>query len=224
MNAAARPPLSARDLVRVVYSVGKVFDGLTTGRLATEAFLSTDDTSGISSRRDLELLRDLKDVAQLIVDTKGATVNAAYVRSINAAMIRSGALRPGELRRDDKRIGVSTPLGRHEPPALTDAGLQDTIGTATVINDTVETALNLFIDLAKAQPFEDGNKRTALFAANAYLLGARAGLLLTVPVEDDDPSIAAEFITHLATAYIHGDTSRVKALMRARGLASLDAT
>ena len=32
-----------------------------------------------------------------------------------------------------------------------------------------ENALDLFVHLAKAQPFEDANKRTAVFVANSLL-------------------------------------------------------
>lgn len=220
-EAGSAAPLTALDLVGVVYSAGKVFDGLSTGRLATEAFVRAGDTTGIASRPDLELLQDLKAVAERVVERAGTVVDAAYVRELNGLISRSGPLRPGELRRADQHIGVETPLGRHEPPALSDQDLAELIEAATSDEDHVENALELFVSIAKAQPFEDGNKRTALFAANALLLGAGSGRVLTVPMDEHDPSVAATFVMLLAQAYINNDHDGVKEMLRTHGLAEL---
>lgn len=212
---------AALDLVDVVYSAGKVFDGLSTGRRAAEAFVRAGDTTGIASRHDLELLQDLESLAERVVERAGTVVNAAYVGELNGLISRSGPLRPGELRRADQHIGVETPLGRHEPPALSEQGLAELIKAATSDEDHIETALELFVSIAKAQPFEDGNKRTALFAANALLLGEDSGRVLTVPMDEHDPSVAATFVKLLAQAHINDDHDGVKEMLRTHGLAEL---
>lgn len=219
--ANERSPLTPDDLARVVYSAGKVFDGLSSTRLATEAFLHSDDTSGINSRRDLELLRDLKAVAELVIETSGSPITPDFVRALNGSMTRSAALHPGEFRRDDQRIGVNTPLGRHEPDAIDAEKLQTLITNATDTADPEEAAISLFIWLAKAQPFEDGNKRTALFAANAHLINEGTGTLLLIPHDDDDPLVSAAFIRALAVAYVQEDEQDVRLILRAQGLALL---
>lgn len=43
------------------------------------------------------------------------------------------------------------------------------IDVATAGDEVRDNAPDLFVALAKAQPFEDGNKRTALFVANDLL-------------------------------------------------------
>lgn len=58
-----RNSLEPIDLLRVVYTSGRVFDGLRTSDLDTGAFLSTGSTEGISSKADLHLLKDLKALA-----------------------------------------------------------------------------------------------------------------------------------------------------------------
>jgi len=210
--------LSISDLAGVVYSSGKVFDGLSTGRLDTENFLRSGSLDGVASRADLALLEDLRDAAQFVIDSAGRRIDSAFVRSVNRTITRSGALHPGELRAQSQLIGVSTPYGRHTPDALTEAGLQQLISAATRSGDVRENALDLFVGLAKAQPFEDGNKRTAVFAANGLLIGSGAGVLLTIPVDDNDPKVARTFNDLLARAYIYDDHDGVKALLRARGL------
>lgn len=150
--------INITDLAGVVYSSGKVFDGLTTSRRDTENFLRSGSLTGIFSRADLALLEDLRDVAQFIIDHHDQPIDATYVRAVNAQITRRGALHPGQLRTEDQQIGVHTRHGRHTPPALTEDGLQQLIASLTC-EDVTEHALDLFVELAKAQPFEDGNKR-----------------------------------------------------------------
>lgn len=209
--------LTVADLAAVVYSAGKVFNGLSTGRLDTENFLSSGNLDGIASRADLALLKDLRDAAQFVIDHADRTMDSGFVRSVNATITRSGALHPGQLRTQEQKIGVATPYGRHTPDALTESGLQALLDAATRNSDAHENALDLFVDLAKAQPFEDGNKRTALFVANTLLIAATTGTLLTIPVDDNDPNLAAAFNDLLARAYVHNDRDGVKTHLRNRG-------
>jgi prophage maintenance system killer protein len=204
-----------------VYSSGKVFDGLSTGRLDTENFLRSGSLDGIASRADLALLEDLRDAAQFVIDHAGREIDPGFVRAVNATITRSGALHPGQLRTQEQAIGVATPHGRHTPDALTEDELRALLDDATRSVDVRENALDLFVDLAKAQPFEDGNKRTAVFVANGLLIGSGAGVLLTIPVDDDDPNLARTFNDLLARAYIYGERDGVKALLRSRGFARL---
>ncbi|OHU47235.1 cell filamentation protein Fic [Mycobacteroides chelonae] len=212
------PRLAVPDLAGVVYSSGKVFDGLSTGRLDTENFLRSGSIEGVASRADLALLQDLRDAAQFVITHAGRTIDAPFVKSVNATITRSGALHPGQLRTQAQAIGVTTPYGRHTPAAITEEGLQTLLAMTIRGSDVQESALNLFVELAKAQAFEDGNKRTAVFVANSLLIGSDCGLLLTIPVDDNDPSVARAFNDLLARAYIHGENDGVKALLRRRGL------
>ncbi|OUS97396.1 Fic family protein [Rhodococcus sp. NCIMB 12038] len=211
--------ITVADLAGAVYSSGKVFDGLSTGRLDTENFLRSGSLAGVSSRADLALLEDLRDVAQFIIDRHEQPIDADYVRAINAQITRSGALHPGQLRTDDQQIGVGTRYGRHTPPALTEKDLLHLIDSAMSNQDVTENALDLFVELAKAQPFEDGNKRTALFVANSLLIGH--GQLLVVPVDERNPTLADTFNDLLAKAYIEDEHDAVKDLMRQHGLTAL---
>lgn len=225
-DATARvSSIDVTDLAGVVYSSGKVFDGLVTGRLDTERFLRSGSLEGVTSRSDLALLEDLRDVSQFIIDRsqqpkKPITVD--FVRAVNAKITRSGAIHPGEFRTSDQQIGVNTRHGRHAPDAMTDTKLQGLIEDSQSSTDTREAALDLFVNLAKAQPFEDGNKRTALFVANSLLLSSEVGEILTIPVDEQDPSVADSFNDLLARAYVLNEHEGVKNLLRERGLAPLE--
>ncbi|MFZ2238694.1 MAG: Fic family protein, partial [Gordonia amarae] len=99
-----------------------------------------------------------------------------------------------------------------EPPALTEPELQGLVDAATCGPDGRGNAIRLFVALAKAQPFGDGNKRTALLVANAGLIAAGSGLLLVVPVDRAD-----QFNDMLARAYLCDEHAGVTALLRTHG-------
>ncbi|MCJ0899146.1 Fic family protein [Rhodococcus sp. ARC_M13] len=210
--------ITITDLAGAIYSAGTVFDGLAAGRLDTENFLRSGSLAGVSSRSDLSLLEDLRDVAHFIIDHHHQPIDPAYVCAANASLTRSGALHPGQLRTEDQQIGVRTRYGQHTPPAMTEADLEHLIASLTC-DDAAEYALDLFVHLAKAQPFEDGNKRTALFVANSLLIGD--GRMLVVPVDDNDSQLSDTFNDLLAKAYLRDEHDAVKDLMRRYGLVEI---
>ena len=229
-NAPAPAPVTAldvADLAGVVYSSGKVFDGLRTGRLDTENFLRSGSLEGITSRSDLALLQDLRDVSLFIITNRESPINSAYVRAVNAQITRSGPLNPGQYRTANQQIGVTTQYGRHEPQSMSDASLQRIIDFAMANTNPREQALELFVQLAKAQPFEDGNKRTALFVANSVLIREPEPEMLVIPVHEnsadensaDENNLngAARFNDLLARAYVLGEHEGVKDLLRTEG-------
>jgi len=216
-GAAAATVLTVANLAEVVYSAGKTFDRLRASRLHTENFLRSGSIEGITSRADLALLEDLRDVAQFIIDGRESPINSAYVRAVNEQITRSGPLHPGQYRTADQQIGVNTQYGRHEPQPSSDAALQRIINRAMAKPSPREQALELFVGIAKAQPFEDGNKRTALFVANSVLIRECEPEFLVVPVDENDHNKAARFNGLLARAYVLDELEGVKNLLRADG-------
>ncbi|BAU96188.1 hypothetical protein N24_1926 [Corynebacterium suranareeae] len=219
MNSFRTSIITAADLSEVIYTSGRVFDNLRSSRLDTAEFLRTGDTSGINSRADLALLEDLRDAATFIINDPRSVLSAKYLCAINATIIRSGALNPGQLRAEHQNIGVSTVYGRHEPPALTTTSLDRLLSKPYPSSTPLEErAISTFVNIARAQPFEDGNKRTALFAANSMLIAYASDYVLTAPVSDNDPTITKNFTDNLARAYIFNDDTPVIADMQQFGL------
>lgn len=210
--------IAITDLAAVVYSSGKVFDGLQTGRLDTEEFLRTGDTTRVNSMHDLALLRDLKQASALVISHVPGPVDADFIQQLNASMTRSASIDPGVLRRDDEKIGVGTIHGRHEPAAVTPAKLKSLVAKSTSSKDPERNAAALFLAIAKAQPFKDGNKRTGIFAANTLLLNEQTGTLLTVPFSESDPTVAQSFNEKLARAYIFNEDEPVLTALLEQGI------
>lgn len=133
-------------------------------------------------------------------------------------MTRWGALHPGQLRREHDIFGVPTRFGDHRPPAADEKTLQTIIDSVSAFSPA-NAAANLFVALAKAQPFGDGNKRTALLAANLLVLPQ--GQILTVPFRDGDPTVSNRFNELLARAYIFGEVSPCVNYMTTQGVISI---
>ncbi|WP_336794075.1 Fic family protein [Gordonia malaquae] len=202
------------DLLDVVHSAGREFEGLQVSRADTERFLRGDPRVMMSGA-DRDILTDLREAGQYILDHRDEPITAATVRAINARLSRSAALHPGRLRTRDQQIGVTTARGRHEPSPVTDKGLEQILARAAAEGDDLAVAIATFIALASAQPFEDGNKRTALLVANAYLLASGSDEVLMVPGGAEAPGMPTAFADALALAYVDGDHQPVSAMLRA---------
>lgn len=215
--------LIVADLSAAVFSAGRAFNDLSASLPATEEFLRAGSLKGITSKHDLALLEDLRDLSQLVIDHGQARgrIDTGFVRRVNATITRSGALHPGKFRSPEQGIGVSTRYGEHLPPAIAETGLQQLLDQALRAADPREQALDLFVAIAKAQPFEDGNKRTALFVANGLLIRERTQVLLTVPL-DEAPTAGEGFLFNdlLARSYVFDEDYGVKRLLNDRGLCS----
>nr|WP_274709876.1 Fic family protein [Corynebacterium sp. c6VSa_13] len=210
--------VSVLDLVPVLYSAAVVFEGVRTGRAGAVKFLTIGDASDVVSRADLAVLQDLSAAAAYLLKASELPLSAEIVRGINASMTRSAALVPGALRQAGQGIGVNTRYGRHEPAAMTDDDVEGLVPEMCAQPSAVDAALTAFIRISAAQPFGDGNKRTALMAANHILIHAGTGQLLMVPHRDNDPELAEAFHDALARAYIFGAEAPVRSLLLDKGL------
>ncbi len=208
--------LSTKQVARLLYSMGRTFDGLQSTFMATEEFLRTGNPRVVNSKADYNLLLDLRQAAEytLHYDYARKPIDLEYVKSINAQLTRTAAMEPGKLRDEHTPVMVNTPLGKYEPPVPDSATLayliRGTVEGATG-EDILEDAVRLFAGLAKMQPFGDGNKRTALLAGNGLLIAHGDQYPLTVPTIDKD---RAWFNRELAAYYLNNDQTIIYHLAR----------
>jgi prophage maintenance system killer protein len=180
--------MSTKSLAALLYEMGVTFDNLSTTRMATEEFLRTGNPNVIGSRQDYDLLCDLKAAAHYTItyDYADQPFDLPYVQGINRQLTRTAALSPGTLRTSEN-VAVRLIDGRRYVPPVPDSHtLEDTIEKASSSAGSLEDAALLFASLAAAQPFGDGNKRTALLAANGLLIKKDQKHILTVPTEPQD--------------------------------------
>lgn len=214
--------LSTKQLTGMLYAMGHTFDNLSSTYIATEEFLRTQNPAVLGSKQDYALLQDLQDAANWTLHydyTQGISVE--FVQQVNAHMTRTAAIEPGVLR-TSSNILVHTQFGDYFPPIPQEEQIQALINrytqnyraaTSEAKNNTqllLHNASALFAHLAKMQPFGDGNKRTALLAANGLLFmhsnqqqkDQQLSFTLIVPTTDPDRST---FNTLLAAWYMHQD-------------------
>ena len=122
---------------------------------------------------------------------------------------------PGHLRNEyynsDDAIAIATAPNSsvndyYRPPAVvTRQDLQEIVKIFNKSNKSEKDAWKVFASLAKLQPFQDGNKRTALIAANAAFDTWEDENYLTLPFNDLD---RAEFTISLMRYYKADDSTQ----------------
>ncbi|MUH60524.1 Fic family protein [Bifidobacterium canis] len=194
--------LNTRQVTGLLYSMGHTFDNLNSTYLATEKFLSTSDPHAIGSRADLDLLEDLRDAAAYMLHhdySHGLDID--FIRGINAHLKRTAALEPGELR-NQANIMVRTMAGDYIPPIPDAVQIKKILDAANESSGSQTDTARLFVSLARMQPFGDGNKRTALLAANGLLLMHGEDKAMIVPTADPERH---EFNRLLGNWYMQDD-------------------
>lgn len=202
-TGGANPLRTVKGLARLLYRMGRTFDNLNTSQLNTEEFLRTGNTAVLTSKPDRDLLVDLRNASAFVLDTTPDTVlDSEWVRAINARLTLTAAMKPGVLRVDGEPVWVDTMSGRYSPGTPDPTELEDIMEQAESSESNVFAASRLFARLARMQPFGDGNKRTAMLAANGLLIKRDSPYMLAVPVEGHDRDV---FVRGLGRWYVLGD-------------------
>lgn len=206
-------PLSTRQLAKLLYAMGRTFDGLQSTFTDTEEFLHTGNPNVLVSKADYNLLLDLRQSADYTshYDYAHRPIDLDFIKGINAQLTRTAAMDPGKLRDKHSPVSVSTPLGRYEPPVPDPGAITALVENTTrrKEDDDLTRAASLFAGLARMQPFGDGNKRTALLTANGLLIAAHNRQSFTVPTSDEDRNW---FNRELAAYYLCEDRTIISHL------------
>lgn len=128
---------------------------------------------GDSRDPDITMLLNHKEAIEFMVDAvpeQGMTV--PIIRNLHALLMQgllSDPLATGAIRRRIVTIEGSVYYPTNVP-ALLEQMLEEIVSRARRIQNPIEGAFFLWVNLAYLQPFEDGNKRTSRLAANLPLL------------------------------------------------------
>lgn len=118
---------------------------------------------------------------------------SAYNRILGQGLVRDA----GKLRTSHVRIGGTDWI----PDLPTTASSHDAIASLASIGSPEDRALRMFCATVRGQWFNDGNKRTALMAANHVLIRAGVGVLCV------SPSLKREFTGLLLRYYESADAA-----------------
>jgi Fic family protein len=166
--------MDVKKLAGLLYDMGTVFDDFKGTRMSTEEFLRTGNTDVLSTVQNRDLMLDLKECSRIALeyDYDHLPFDHTLLQAINSGITRTASLWPGKIR-DNENIGVNTIYGEQYIPPIPDVDAVDNIMKEcdSEANDNISMSASIcFAMLAKTQPFWNGNKRTALLAANGLLL------------------------------------------------------
>lgn len=165
--------LLKKNIVELVYNAGK-FEGLNTTLLQTEEIIKYNRANNVAVDDVLTVVNLKRGFEMLLNDVQDPLLETS--KRINRIVAAEDALFPGKIRTGG--VEVSTIQGRYVPPLLTENDVHDQFDK--IMNQNIsetEKALRLFLFIAKNQIFWDGNKRTALIAANSIMFNHGAGLV-----------------------------------------------
>lgn len=162
---------------------------------------------------DITAILNMRDAWRYVLSSVDEKLDITYICKLNSFIARNEALEWGVLRYG--RVGISGT--DHVPPVPVPAQTESDIHAIVCSYDSAtERALELFCYITYNQLFWDGNKRTALVAANKMLISKGSGFL-TVR-EQDMP----RFNDLLTKMYDTGDKRNLKQFLWSNAIAGLE--
>lgn len=194
--------LVEKNFAQLVYLAGK-FAGLSTTLLDTQAILA--DLSGTQAKpSEIRTILNLRDAYHYAMSLQYISeVSFAALLKINLFVIGAGASGAGQIRVQPVVVPLTDMMYQPAIPDETQVKREfaDLVQSEAT---TTDKAITLLLWLSRAQLFLDGNKRTAIIAANALMFADRRGLL-AVPENK-----LAEYLQRLQQYYKNGDTANLK--------------
>lgn len=171
-------------------------------------FPQTDDifngyvTSGVSVDA-VVAINNLKHAWQFLLANLDYPLDYAYVCKLNSLVGADNLIyRAGRIREKGQEVGIGGTTWKPGIPSEKET-VKEIRDAMQSITDT-DKALNILCYLMRNQTFFDGNKRTAMLAANHVLIGSGRGIL-TIPIE-----LQNDFKTKLVTFYETGQSDDLK--------------
>lgn len=169
----------------------------------TQTILEGINVAGVELD-DIQAILNMRDAWKYLLDAIDEPLNIEFLCKIQERIAYREALAWGTLRTGS--IGISGV--KYVPPIPKWDKAEDELKSILAENaSATEIALDVFAWVARSQLFWDGNKRTAMLAANKLLIEAGAGILL-VPDE-----AMVDFSTELSAYYETGDSQALKSLL-----------
>lgn len=162
---------------------------------------------------DIMAIINMRDAWKHLLETVDDPMNLTYICRLNSFIAKDEALEWGVLRTGS--VGISGTAYKPAVPVREKAET-DIRAILTSYTTTTEKALDLFCYITYNQLFWDGNKRTALVAANKVLLCSGCGMMT---IEDGDIN---KFNTLLRQMYDSGDNLGLKQFLYSKAIQGIE--
>ena len=169
---------------------------------------------GEVSLDDIQIVLNLRDGWKYLLNSVDEVLNIDYICKINSLVSRNESLEWGVLRKGNVSISGTDYVPPIPNKETAENELSDILSDSS-LSDT-EKASKLFLWEAKSQLFWDGNKRTALLAANKFLIQHGRGIF---SIND---SKMQDFSIMLSDFYTYGDYGKAVDFICTRCLLGID--
>lgn len=178
----------------------------------TKTILEGVNVSSVSLD-DITAIMNMRDAWKYILQSLDEKLDLSYICKLNSFIARNEALEWGVLRYGS--IGISGT--DYKPPVPIKESVESDIRRIVCTYDTATSrALELFCYITYNQLFWDGNKRTALTAANKLLVSNGCGILT---IKDRDME---SFNALLRTMYDTGNNTDLKHFLYSNAIQGLE--
>ena len=150
---------------------------------------------------DIIAINNLKHAWRFVLENIVQPISYLFICEINRKVGGDNLIhRAGFLRNIPVSIGGTA----WRPDMPIEAQIKEQLGDIFSIDGTTDKALTLMLWLMRKQMFMDGNKRTAMLAANHVMISGGAGII-SIPLEHQ-----RDFGHMLIKYYEDGDRSAIK--------------
>lgn len=162
---------------------------------------------------DITAILNMRDAWVYLIKTVKTKITLEYICTINGFIARNEALEWGVLRTGNVLISGTD---YHPPVPVREQTEKDIQQILSSYESVTEKALSLFCYIVYKQLFWDGNKRTAMTAANKILVSGGAGFLT---IRDAD---MVEFNSLLTDMFNSGETVRIKEFLYRKAIIGMN--
>lgn len=175
MSDAEEKLLFEKNLPSMIYLAGK-YENLSTTLLDTKAIINNLTISGVKPD-DVEVVLNLKAAYKYIVGLpQTIQFGIEQIQKINLIIQGAGTPDTGKFRTKTVLVGLTNE--DYVPAIPNEANVTKNLeALLTSQKSATEKAILLMLTLSRQQIFTNGNKRTAIVAANALMYQAKVGLL-----------------------------------------------
>ena len=178
----------------------------------TKTILEGINVSGVTLD-DITAVLNMRDAWKYMLDTFDSKLDLEYILRLNSFISRNESLEWGVLRKGS--VGISG--SDYKPPVPEKNEVERAINEILLSYKTsTEKAIDMFCLITYKQLFWDGNKRTALCAANKILLSSGNGM---ITIKDN---VMYEFNELLCRMYNTGNKEKLKTFIYEKAIFGLD--
>jgi prophage maintenance system killer protein len=194
--------VAKRNIVDYIYKSAQL-EGLGVTYPDTEAIFNGISAPGVKVS-DIIAVNNLKRAWQFLLDTLEPPLDYAYLCKINQIVGGDNLVyNAGYIRAVSVSIGGTS----WKPEMPVEDDIKARLIKLQGVENATERAIDIMLYIMRGQFFLDGNKRTAMLAANKEMIANGQGII-SIPVEH-----IAKFTTLLVEFYETGEAETIKAFI-----------